>query len=458
MINELKLQWWVDEAIRDTLSDSIGVSAGLGSGKTHGLCQWHYQRCLDNKDAPQSAFVMPTYQKIFDTAIPTYCKVLNSIGLKVREHFEIVKSPFPKITYNGLEHEVHFLSANNPEHIVGVEYSHAGCSESGSLKEEALNNVIARTRHNKATIIQKLFEGAPQGLNRFADMFNAEELPGWRKMAEKDYQKVFETEAGPVVFRRFRVSTYDNPFIPPSYIPNLLQTYAGRENYIRAYIHGFFVPLNVGNVFGNYNPDLHDLKDRDPDPYLTIYLTFDFNANPMTWVANQEMTFDEYDRRVRKMVAVHENESNTQLDEAISYFQHCFPIELFRETPVRIFGDRSGHSGSHKVHESDYQQIDALLRKLGYKDITICALKYNPAQTVSVAALNNWFLKDYLLICERCVKLRRSLLFTRWKENSSEIDKPGKEDWTHPSDAQKYLAYALQENDFRKVRFKNEIL
>jgi hypothetical protein len=42
------------------------------------------------------------------------------------------------------------------------------------------------------------------------------------------------------------------------------------------------------------------------------------------------------------------------------------------------------------------------------------------------------------------MKLQRSLLSTRWKEGVKKLDKPSKDDWTHWSDALKYLAYAMQ--------------
>lgn len=456
---EIKIQWWVAEAIRDHVTARFGVSAGLGSGKSHGAAQWFYDRCLQNSESWYSAIVMPTYQKIFDAAIPTLRKVFNSMGMVDGYHYQVIKQPFPKIVFPSINHEAHLLSANNPDRMVAVEYSHAWVSEAGTLKAEGVDNILDRVRCPEAKVRQTLFEGVPQGVGRFAELFDDQTCPGWHEVEPRDYMRKASTPRGDVFYRRFRVSTLDNPFIPAEYVAGLYETYRNRPNYIKSYIHGHFVPLNVGNVYTDYLPDMHNIKDVLPQMGNPIYLTFDFNAHPVSWVALQKRTFREYDRTLDRYVAMAECRSGvSQLTDAVMYFASVFPVADFAETEIFIYGDRTGHDSSHKISRSDYQVIKDLLVKLGYRRVFVRALRHNPLESVSVEHLNRMFLRDELYVCESLRELQRSLLFTTWRPNSKNIDKPSGEDWTHWSDALKYWAYALNYSNSNRMVSTNEIL
>lgn len=407
---------------------------------THGACDWHHDRVLLNDKSPFSCFSMPIYQKIHDAAIPTFRKVFENFGYVEGVHFKVLKTPFPKIIYPHNGHEIHFISANRPDKIVAVEYSHATGSESGTQSKDAIDLVRTRIRCPKAKALQSLWEGAPQGLNHFADLFNNIGNSSWVERAERDYIN----NNGKSRLRRFRLTSYDNPFLPDGYIDELLQIYKGNQPYINSYIFGIFCALVEGSAYNYFGQQLV-INDIDPDPHTDIYLTWDFNANPLAWVSCQKLSYYEYNERVQRFVAIHEaNNGSATIAQACVEFAFKHPPEKFALTPIRLFGDSSGHASSHKIEGSDYQQIEKCLRELGYKVIVIEALRSNPSETVSVEALNTWFRDDKFYICKRCMKLQRSLLSTRWKEGVKKLDKPNKDDWTHWSDALKYLAYAMQ--------------
>ena len=458
--NNCKLQWWVAEALDDYTSTRIACTGGLGSGKSHGSAQWFYDRCVINDKSPYSCVLMPTYQKILDTAVPTLRKVFESIGLREDIHYKFWKSPVPMIEFFTSGHQIHFISGNNPDKIVGVEYSHAWISEAGTMKQEALDNTCDRVRCTRAIVNQIIFDGVPMALGRYAEMFDTEQQPGWHQIEYKDYRRKSETPYGDIYYRRFRVETADNPFVNQEYVASVYETYRNRPNYIRAWLHGFFTPLHVGNVYTEYRPEVHNLNEHSrvlEDPSTPIFLSFDFNANPVSWVAVQNHLFSEYDKLVNRWVVVNEcKQGINQLTDAVAYFQSQFPVSQFYDTDIFIYGDSTGHHGSHKVRHSDYQVIKNTLAKFGYKKIFIKAIKYNPAETVTVEAVNNLFLKDELYINPWCTELQRSLLFTQWKANSKNIDKPSKEDWTHYGDALKYWAYVYNELKNTRIRGTNE--
>lgn len=287
--------------------------------------------------------------------------------------------------------------------------------------------------------------------NYFAEVFD-DVGEGWDEWSPRDY--ILRDRK----LRRFRVSTHDNPFIPTDYIPNLLDTFQGNKNYEKAWIFGHFCPLVEGSAYQNYNPAVHDIDDIEPDPHLPINLCWDFNSNPLAWTSIQERKWSEFEDygEPYKHVAIHNaDRGNGQLDEAVVEFAAKHPVHRFSATPIRLYGDMSGHAGSHKSPRSDYENIKAYLKQLGYERVSIEALRHNPLETVSVEAVNYWFQIHKLMICKRCSKLRRSFLSTRWKENTRKLDKPASDDWTHWSDGVKYYCYAKQRNDGKKLRSTN---
>jgi hypothetical protein len=453
MMFKIHRHWWVQEAILDELTQIFGVSAGLGSGKTTGAVDWLLDRIALNPNCPFWFFMMPIYQKIHDAAIPKFRQLFQERGIKEGKDFRVVKSPFPKIVFpNG--QEVHFISANRPDKIVAVEYGGGVISESGSTEKEAMKNARDRVRDKRSRTLQIMMEGVAQGMTYFSDLFDSDGQDGWDKSVDRDHVKEYIDERGNLIrFRRFRLTTYDNErFLPAGYISNLLDNYKGLTAYIRSYILGFFNPLVEGNAYSNYK-SLHDCEDVDPDPYLEIALTWDFNANPLSWASIQRFPYTEFNERKFNYKIVHEAGGEYgQLDEAVAEFAVKHPVARFSETRIRIYGDRTGHAGSHKVRGSDFETIASYLKELGYKNVSIEASKQVAPEGASVEAVQRLFLNNLLFVCKRCKMVRRSFLSTRWEDGVRKLDKPQGETWTHWSDAVKYWAWQTTRHDTGQKR------
>jgi hypothetical protein len=441
--------WWAQAAIDDTTSAVMAITAGLGSGKTHGFCQWMHERVQQNEGARFSAFMEPTYQKVIDTALPTYQKVLQELGVCEGRHYQLCKSPYPKIVYKYLKphHEVHFISAETPDKIAGVEYACAVEDEAGINDIEARRNLRTRLyRNSAAKVAQFLLGGAPQGVNSFAEEFDSETLPGWDQSVSRDHTKEdwVEIRGSKVLVRkrRFIVWTDDSPWIAPGYLAQLQDTYGHNPNLIRSYRYGQFCPLTEGAAFSNYMPQKHDCEDLAADPYQPIALTWDFNANPLAWVAVQKRVQRNWDQTIQRWIIIDEaNQGYGQLDEACAEFAAKFPVERFSDTPIDIFGDRTGHAASHKIHGSDYEAISKYLRELGYRRVSISAQRQVAPEGASVDAVQRLFAEGLLGVCKRCRMVRKSLMATRWKDGQRKLDKPQGETHTHHGDALKYYCY-----------------
>lgn len=458
----IQAAWWVGESINDTESSVIAVTAGLGSGKTHGGCQIHDFRVRQNKECNFSAFMEPSFQKVIDTAIPTYQKVLQSYCMTEGRDYKVVKSPYPKIVYlklhDKIKHEVHFLSAETPDKIAGVEYSHASEDEAGINSPEARRNLRGRVyRDSRAQVAQYLLFGAPQGINEFAEEFDSDTLEGWERPHPRDHYKLTVSEGAIIKKRRFILWTDDNPFVSPQYLAELQDTYGHNPNLIRSYRYGQFSPLTEGSAYSNYMPQKHDVEPFNPSPFLPIAMCWDFNASPLAWVAIQSKWVDEDIRRRRWFAMDEANEGAGNLDDACVEFARKFPPGIFANTPIHIYGDRTGHAASHKIDGSDFDNIALYLKRLGYNYVEIEAQRQVAPEAASVEALNRLFLDNKLHVSKKCRMLRRGLMATTWKKGTRKLLKPAGETHTHHPDSVKYWAYQERHNlgTERQIHGKN---
>ena len=454
----VEIAWWVGRAYRDRLTSFFATTAGLGSGKTHGAVQWHHLLAMQNYKAEFSAFSEPTYQKIHDSAIPKFRKVLKEFGLHEGLHYRVYKSPYPILKYKCLPkpHEVHFLSADNPEMVVAVEYSHATQDESGSVTREFTNNLASRLRDTRADRRQFLQVGAPQGLTSFADDFDSDMQDGWNKTHPRSHWIQKEIEGVIVQRRRFKVWSDDNAHnLPPGYIQTYIQGPFGHNvNLIKAYRYGEFCLLTEGCCYTNYLPARHDIEDMEPDAYREILVWMDFNVAPLAWTAGQIVPFESFRGMGFKAVAMHEaNEGAQQLDDAAVEFASKIPPSKYGNTVIAIYGDRTGHAKSHKIHGSDFENFQRYLMALGFKNVEIRASRIVAPEASSVDALNKLFAHDLFMVGKRCNNLRRSLSATAWKKGTRKIDKPQGETWTHPADGVKYWAWQeMRDWDGKSIR------
>lgn len=443
---------WVDKAIRDTKSKYMAVTAGYGAGKTHGAVQWIDQRRQYSPQCKLFCFTEPV-GKLFKRAVfPTFKKVYSSYGWVQDVHYKYVLSNDNMgIYFPYTDQFISFLTVDDPSNIVAFEAGAIVMDESALCKEEAFEKLTHRLRASTNIMPQMLLPTTTEGLNWMSNAFDSDNNSdqGWIKNSNKDAYRVsiepatkFETR-----YRRFRLSTFDNPHRAKGYAEGLLELYKDRPNFIKGYIYGYFVPLFSGNAYANYR-DEHDIEDIDPDPNKDLVLTWDFNANPLAWVSLQEETIENDFTRFSRWNAIHESSGgDSTLDDSVVDFAMKHPLSLFNNTPIYIYGDMSGYQASHRTRENDYEIIRRKLTELGYKRVFIKALKYNPLETVSVEAVNTMFLNLELGICKRCKNLRTSLLVTRWQENVKKLLKGSKDKWSHWTDALKYFCYALNNDE-----------
>ena len=93
-----------------------------------------------------------------------------------------------------------------------------------------------------------------------------------------------------------------------------------------------------------------------------------------------------------------------------------------------------------------------MMRRLGYNNVMIGAIKSNPAERTSVDYVQHALFNRYFAICERCDMVLKSITRTTWANNErAKLDKPAGDHWTHPMDAVKYFFCMLNDNSRKQI-------
>ena len=79
-------------------------------------------------------------------------------------------------------------------------------------------------------------------------------------------------------------STFDNPFLPPSYVESLRESYD--DKMYQQEVLGQFVTTGVGQVYYSFNR-IRNVRPVALDPRYPIMIGMDFNINPMSAVVFQ---------------------------------------------------------------------------------------------------------------------------------------------------------------------------
>jgi len=363
---------------------SVGVCAGFGSGKTYIAIQKAFDLLFSYPGIPV-AYGAPTYD------------LINSIW-------------YPAIEKHCLEHEIDYninykknfvvlpglgtiicRSLSDPDRIVGWECGSAIIDEFDLLRTDlaikAWRKMKARCRikypkfkkqrdrdkwGTKRHPNQMFAVSTPEGFKAFYHLFEEEPLPGSELI---------------------RMSTYSNQKnLPEDYIKELMANYP--PQLVKAYIQGYFVNLNSGQVYPNFSRELNKsnriIKEND-----TLHIGMDFNVNQMAATTSvidtayrEIRAFNDYGvEEIRKVPRLYP----TIVDELYQIRDTPKMIEAINERYNRkkhaiiIYPDASGKNRkSSNASETDI----ALLRQAGFE---VMVNERNPFVKDRILSVNAMF-------------------------------------------------------------------
>ena len=212
-------QWSVME---DITSDEISAVGGVGSGKTFLLTRWAIHRSLVNPPSVMGLVVEPTLRQVKRVLVPEFRHAFESAGIP----YTLNQSDYT-LTWGPREERrtIWLASGEIPENLSGTTVGFAAMDEFALLDEEVYRRVTARVRDQKATLLQKLYVGTPEGLNWAHDLS--------------------------LRCKRVIMPTASNPFQPASYLRQLRKTFADPLRW-KMYVEGEAVQL-AGGIYTNFS-------------------------------------------------------------------------------------------------------------------------------------------------------------------------------------------------------------
>jgi len=366
-IELLPKQWEVFESSKGIDYDIALYQGGVGSGKTYLGTLTGLSVVASN---PGSTWLVgaDSWSRLAITTWETYLELLDgaSIVHKVNKSDHIIKIPGWD---NG---RILFKGVDDPTSLRSVNGIGGHLEEASLISEAAYQEFLGRLRQAKA--------GDPI---RVILTTNPQTVKGW-------LFEHFVLNAG-VVIRKIRgnditinrrrviARTLDNPYVSDAFIGTLEDSYDA-ELY-KIMVLGEDGDYTQGLVCKSWSDaNISDAVEYRPEQRL--YITCDFNVNPMSWAlahqVNREYQF--FDEIVLE---------NSTTIPTVEEFYKRYPDH---ERPIILTGDASGDNRgtlARNALETNYTQMLKRLSELGYRNVSIDIREANPAVIARTAAWNS---------------------------------------------------------------------
>lgn len=413
------------EFISDNTTPFIVYMGGMGAGKSSALLLDSFCKhltAIDPKNGKSFGIITyPTYKIADDVFVPEFARLLDQYGIKYKYNIQQHKfvSDYGKIAIYPMD----------PAVIVGSSATFLMSDELDTLphhKAEAVfNKMIGRARGMDG--VQYAIGTTPEG---YAFIYNEFYVKTPEEMA---------TEGKRLIISK----TTDNPYLPKSYIENMLRSYDPKM--VEQYINGIPQNLSSGVVYYSYREDNHMLMDFPlPD---SIHVGVDFNVDPMTAV-----------------IAKIENDNVYVFDEIFLRpgNTEAFAKELRARYPNQQIHIHPDNTGKHRSTNADLHQTDITILQQSQYGFIVHNRPKN-YDTIDRYATVNRFLRDSLgnirlWISPTCKYLIKDLEQVSYKEGKREID-PSNKLLTHISDALGYMVtgyFSIVSLTSQKLRAANK--
>ena len=350
----------------DVTMDVAIYQGGVGSGKTFIGCFLGLMLLRKNPGL-RLLCLAKTFPLLRDTTMQTYFELLEMMGFKENQHYVFRRSDnlliFP--CYGGSV--IMFRHLQDPEKIKSINAGAVQIEEISQIGENDYRMALSRLR--QANIKRYRMFGHT----------NPESAKGWI------YKNFVENNSGPVEtvwkgakgeeqraliqYRRVIASTMDNHHLPPHYVESLRQSYD--EDYFKVYVLGQDADYRVGLVARHFNEANID-ESINWHPSWPLYLTCDFNFDPMCWYIGHRVDGDFH--LLDEIIM----EGATIEDAAMEYCSRFGE----HKGPLFVGGDASGKSrrveGKKRSGVTSYGQMMTVFDREGISRATLDVPAGNP--------------------------------------------------------------------------------
>lgn len=253
------------EFVSDITTPSLGMVAGVGSGKTIGLQQHAIIMSLVNPGC-LGILTSPTFAMLEKNML----NMRNGLGVQLSN----AGIPFEFKGGNT------FLIRTPGGHTSEIECTHAGASISGRTAAWFGIDEVDLLKTEEALTIWDILSARLRDINgKHFQGFCASTPEGHKFLWTKFVDDLAKNPSLAAQFKLLHATTYDNFLLPPSYIARLESQYDPKR--LRAHLMGEFVSLTDGQVYEDFDRKLNH-TDEEIEEGETLHTGWDFNNNGMS--------------------------------------------------------------------------------------------------------------------------------------------------------------------------------
>jgi len=412
--------------ITDTSVDIIGLTGGFRAGKTYAFVHKAFYLCQKNPGL-HGAMCEPIQSMIRGTLMPVVQKVISELGWIEGKHFKYKKSNpecievyFPEGTSI-----IYLCGAENYHRLAGKTLAWFGIDEIDRCRDKevaiaAFNECVARKTSGPCT--QGFVTSTPEGFHFMHHYFVKNAFD--ENVVDEHGKPLRRTDRRMIV-----ASTYQNPYVPDSYIENIKANYTPKQ--AEAYLRGEFINLASGNVYYQFDRHANSTnKTLEDFPNRRLHVGMDFNVDRVNAVVS---VID--DNGVVYVLKQHEEKTVEQMILTLKADYH----KQWRNKAILLYPDSSGKNRNASGISVSYI---AQLQQAGFK----CNFRGNNPSVVKerVPAVNAIFKSGLGIRCYINVDECKTLVYGLETQGyiNGEPDKSG--DIDHPLDAFGYfIAYVF---------------
>ena len=368
-----------------------------------------------------------TFTLVRDTTLVSYFEHLDNMGLEDGVDYTYLKAENKLVFSN--KSEILFRHLEEPERIKSLNLGFVEIEEMSDIPRDTFDMLLGRLRQTRREEWGENFK------YRIFGHTNPQQTKGW----------VYEyfVDNKPDNYRRIIAPTTENKNnLPKGFIESMKQRYS--EEYFKRNVLGEDMDFVSGLATKGFNRADNLDETIEIDRTKPLYITCDFNTDPMCWYICQH-----YNGTIYYLYELVENFTDTL---HMSRITGELLIETgFKNHQIIITGDCSGRY--EKTTGADYKIMRAEFSKLGFTNITFDVGKSNPPISYRYNCWNNMMRGQdgtpHIKIHPSCKYLIYDIENLVQEEGTGKPKKPStyqmKNDpkakyLTHPTDACGYVA------------------
>lgn len=361
------------------------------------------------------------YELVKKTTMVSYFEHLEAMGYQKDRDYTYNKTDKVIKLSNGSE--ILFGALDDPEKFKSLNLHWAEIEEASQVSDSSFKQLLGRLRGNTKQSWSKDFK------YRLFGHTNPQANKGWiwKRFVESKKEN----------YRLIIAPTNENIYLPEHFVAELKDQYD--EEYYRINVLGEFGNYSSGLVVKGFTED--NIKPLKYNKTLPLYLTCDFNVDPMCWCLAHKDDDNVYyfDELVIE---------NTSTQACIEEFLRRYPDH---KEEIIICGDASGDWRSAQSEFTNYAIIHRALEAAGYQ-VKFRIRDFNPPILRRIQAFNarvcNARGERHIFISPKCKWLLHNMYNLQFKEGTSIVDVPTLKQikvdreskfLEHPFDAASYL-------------------